>query len=618
MYSTSLTMTKLKCTLLLFIAFLFLLTPIFSNAQDNPVVDSLEKVLLTNPKDSTKMAIHDRLRRYFVRVELEKAKYHAQEMINLAKKLDLQNTMHRGQISLGQVLFYKGEYQNAIKSFLAAEPYFAEKNDSIPLGSIYNGLAVCYQDSDDSISLNYYYKAYDIFSDLNPKKAALALTDISNVHADNKEYYKAIELLEKSLKLLDPIKHKYYYNMVMLNLGNSLSETGSYAKAETIYTEILGSYQENKDLDLYAYAIGGLGYCETQQGKYKKGIIHLEEAVELGEKIGFREDLLNKLIDLSNAYQKSSDYKNAFLTLSKHKTLSDTLFSKEKEQILADAIQKFEVEKKDQEIALLNTENELATLKYQKTNRSRIFFIVLSLGLLLIIGLLYKLIQDRKKANQILKKKNDQIRKALNEKEVLLREIHHRVKNNLQVISSLLSIQSRKIDDPSAQEAMQESRNRVRSMALIHQNLYQDEQLVGVGTKEYIEKLSKSLVENYKVGDGQIDIETDIDDVKLDVDTIIPLGLILNELISNALKYAFDNRKKGKIIVKLKKVQSRLNLQVADDGVGIPETLAFQNSDSIGFRLIQAFSTKLGAELKIDSLGDGTKINMSIPNFKAA
>lgn len=212
--------------------------------------------------------------------------------------------------------------------------------------------------------------------------------------------------------------------------------------------------------------------------------------------------------------------------------------------------------------------------------------------------------------------KNEQISKALGDKQFLLKEIHHRVKNNLQVISSLLSLQSRQLEDPKAREAIQSGRNRVKSMVLIHQKLYQDEDLVGVDVVEYIEKLTRSLVESYKIRDTEIKIYTEVDEIKLDVDTIIPIGLILNELISNALKYAFEEDKEGTINVSLKKKEHCITLKVSDDGQGLPETFSIENSKSLGYRLIRAFAEKLKATLTVEHPPAGTTVSMLIRNPK--
>ncbi|HLV92463.1 MAG TPA: sensor histidine kinase [Aequorivita sp.] len=204
----------------------------------------------------------------------------------------------------------------------------------------------------------------------------------------------------------------------------------------------------------------------------------------------------------------------------------------------------------------------------------------------------------------------------MEEKNMLLKEIHHRVKNNLQVISSLLSLQQRQINDSKASQAIQEGRDRVKAMALIHQNLYQDTDLIGVETSVYVNKLAKSLIKNYKINDKAIKLNINVDPIKLDIDTIIPLGLVINELISNALKYAFTNKSSGTIDILLKSVNDTLVLSVSDNGQGLPENFSVDEVSSLGFRLIKAFSDKLKSELDISSSKEGTKISLIIPNLK--
>ena len=183
------------------------------------------------------------------------------------------------------------------------------------------------------------------------------------------------------------------------------------------------------------------------------------------------------------------------------------------------------------------------------------------------------------------KKAEEQIKASLREKEVLLREIHHRVKNNLQVISSLLSLQSRYIRNSQYAEMFTESRNRVRSMALIHEKLYQSEDLANIDSDEYIEILVRELIKSYKMDPDKIRIKIEVDDVSLGVDTAIPCGLIINELVSNSLKYAFPD-KKGEIIVALHPVKGKIELTVSDNGVGIPENIDFKNTKTLGLRLV--------------------------------
>ncbi len=213
------------------------------------------------------------------------------------------------------------------------------------------------------------------------------------------------------------------------------------------------------------------------------------------------------------------------------------------------------------------------------------------------------------------RKKTDEIIKAsLNEKEILLKEIHHRVKNNLQVISSLLNIQSGYVQDKAAQELFKESQNRVKSMALIHEKLYQSSDFARVDFASYIRSLTSYLFQSYAVAAKGLTLLTDIDDVHLGIDTSIPCGLMVNELVSNALKHAFPNGHGGEVRVSLKEQEGqRITLSVGDNGVGFPEDLDFRNVPSLGLQLISTLVGQLQGtiELKRDK-GTEFQINFCV------
>lgn len=240
-------------------------------------------------------------------------------------------------------------------------------------------------------------------------------------------------------------------------------------------------------------------------------------------------------------------------------------------------------------------------LELQRKNQEQIMlgggivFAVLLLIIAIVAGL------NVRKKNAILSEQKKIIEETLADREVLLREIHHRVKNNLQVISSLLSLQSRSIEDDSALEAVNESRNRVHSMALIHENLYNREDLRNIRISTYVAQLSEDILSSYNIEPEKIKLNTSIENVKLDVDEVIPLGLIINELITNALKYAFPKDQKGSISIHLKEEEQMIELKVTDNGVGIPEEVvnAGGRPKSLGMRLIKTFAKKLKAEWSI-------------------
>lgn len=215
-------------------------------------------------------------------------------------------------------------------------------------------------------------------------------------------------------------------------------------------------------------------------------------------------------------------------------------------------------------------------------------------------------ISDRKQAE-------NKIADSLREKEVLLREIHHRVKNNLQVICSLLNLQLRSLSDPTTRELLRESQNRVRSMALIHEKLYQSKNIASINLAEYINDLGNNLLSSYQIRPVQITLVTEIDStIYLDVDTAVPCGLILNELISNACKYAFEPETKGEIFIKaIKNENQELVLIVADNGKGLSQDIGLDNIKTLGLQLVKSLTNQLRGKIIIKR-NDGTQFYLTL------
>jgi len=205
------------------------------------------------------------------------------------------------------------------------------------------------------------------------------------------------------------------------------------------------------------------------------------------------------------------------------------------------------------------------------------------------------------------KRAEDQIRASLAEKEVLLKEIHHRVKNNLQVITSLLYLQSKDITDPTVRSLFLDSENRVRSIALVHERLYRSADLAQVNFGEYIRSLSGSLIGSYGDSSNSVRLVVDVEAVYLNIDVAIPCGLIMNELVSNCLKHAFPDGRPGEIRVELRRADDdHVILTVADDGVGFPKGLDARNTSSLGLQLVYTLTEQLGGKLELDGNAGAT------------
>ncbi|MEQ8423226.1 MAG: histidine kinase dimerization/phosphoacceptor domain -containing protein, partial [Cyclobacteriaceae bacterium] len=230
--------------------------------------------------------------------------------------------------------------------------------------------------------------------------------------------------------------------------------------------------------------------------------------------------------------------------------------------------------------------------------------------LIIMVGSLFYFFVGKQKANKQLEKQKRQIEINLREKESLLREIHHRVKNNLQVISSLLNMQSYHLDDPGMINAIAEGQSRVKAMALIHQKLYQTEQLTEIDFEEYTNQLINHLATAFGQPDKKINSKVSGANIKLDIDTAIPLGLILNELVTNAYKYAFEGVNEGDLAIELQRVDDhQYELTVADSGKGLPGDFDVTKLNSLGLKLVNMLIEQLDGQLTIQS-ENGTQFSI--------
>ena len=201
-----------------------------------------------------------------------------------------------------------------------------------------------------------------------------------------------------------------------------------------------------------------------------------------------------------------------------------------------------------------------------------------------------------------MKEAEELIIRSLQEKEILLKEIHHRVKNNLQVISSILNLQSAYTKDKNALAILKESQNRIKTMALIHESLYQANDFSKIDFSEYILNLADNLAYSYKINDVSVAMETEIEKgIILNIDKAIPSGLIINELISNAYKHAFKNSGAGNNLVNLKlKRNKKIIIEVSDNGVGMNEKIDYRNTESLGLQLVSTLVEQLNGEMKVE------------------
>jgi two-component sensor histidine kinase len=310
-------------------------------------------------------------------------------------------------------------------------------------------------------------------------------------------------------------------------------------------------------------------------------------------------------------YDKIQDYKNATAYLQRNMRINDSINASDtslRKQQLATIVAQYDLENSRRTIDQQQLEMEIAKNELQaQDERINLVFISLIFTLLGFAGLVYAYLKSIKNQRLIAEQKHI-IETSLVEKDSLLKEIHHRVKNNLQMVSSLLSLQTKNTRSKAAIEALEEGKTRVKAMALIHQKLYQNDDLSVIEMQGYIESLINSVQSVFKKGGHNINITIDAEGVELDIDRAIPFGLILNELVSNSFKYAFpEDDDDGKIYIHIRKNGEHGFFEYTDNGIGLPEDSEERADSSMGIRLMNRLVNQLQSTLNIDKTSDGVR-----------
>lgn len=300
-----------------------------------------------------------------------------------------------------------------------------------------------------------------------------------------------------------------------------------------------------------------------------------------------------------DAYEISQLLKQANDSLAKNETRQRIL----QEKLRYDSLQQSERNKTYQK-DLFQKQVEV------ESSRKIVYLVIAALALALLLALaFYRNYRNTKKANRIIAQQQQEteekkriIEISLTEKETLLKEIHHRVKNNLQIISSLLNLQANRTDDENLKRIMNEAKNRISSMALIHQKIYQSGNLSSVDFQAYIGQMAQSIDANFNNEKKNITQHIDTHGISLDIDTSIPLGLIINELLTNSYKYAFSGRSSGTISISLKeKNAEELELHVSDDGKGLPVGFDPATLNSLGVKLVKGLASQVKGTVRFES-----------------
>jgi two-component sensor histidine kinase len=504
--------------------------------------------------------------------------------------------------NIGVVFYYKGQLDSALYYYLASEPKFESINDEQNLSRLYNNLGRIYEKTNQlEHALEVSRNSILIKERLGDTKGLLnTYTNMSSIYQRLDNYDSALYYSNKCIAKSKDIGDLYVYKAELVNIGIIHKNLDNNKKAIEAFEEAESLILDKEDPYILSQIYHNLGEFYFDQNELNKAESYINKTREVLLEEDYLETAL-KHYHLSYAYHKRRDNStDALFNLERYLDLNEKFISQELISKTSELEQLYQKEKRELEIETLNAENQIKSLSIEKNAREKNGLILLTVLVIGISILMYKLYSNKQK--------------SLRERDLLLKEIHHRVKNNLQVISSLLNLQADSLESDAAKDAVKEGQHRVKSMALIHQKLYSAEDVRGVDVQDYLENLSKELFKAFGVDEDKINWKVNTNGLKLDIDTIIPLGLIINELITNSIKYAFEGNESGILEIQMKEEGESLNVVVSDNGKGFDEK-ALLNSNAFGWKMIQSLSRKLKASVVVTA-ENGTRVDLMLSRYK--
>jgi two-component sensor histidine kinase len=441
----------------------------------------------------------------------------------------------------------------------------------------------------------------------NKGNIARCLINIASIYNRQEKYDSALAIYNKALIELTDQNNVRGLSIVHNNVSAIYINLTQYKKAEEELKKAIAYKKELNDVRGMAIASNNMADLLTKMGRYNEAQTWAATSLALSKEANSKRQELEALLFSAQIEKALGQFKNSTGFYQKYIVLKDSLDKAEKSKEIQEVQEKYQTAQRKKEIAELEIQNQQSLLDAKESANQRNVLILLLAIILIIVGFLIFLNNSKQKSNKLLSQ-------ALGEKETLLKEIHHRVKNNLQVISSLLNLQAGSLDNEEVIEAVREGQNRVKSMALIHEKLYQETDLRGVDVKSYLEHLVEELFTAFGVDREAINSQVVTNDLKLDIDTVIPLGLILNELITNTLKYAFNKTANGTLTIAIEEKDDKLVVLVKDNGKGV-DPQEIETSNSFGWKMIRSLSRKLKAEIAIFN-ENGTTVTLTLNRYK--
>ncbi len=536
-----------------------------------------------------------------------KAREYYFKAFDLDKELADTTGMSSSANYIGMMYANQGAYSDALKFYFVSLRLNEKMKDKFSIAVSYNNIGNINDllgEYDEALS--FYFKSLQLKQEMNNKSGvANTLNNIGEIYKKLGKFPEAMDYYLRSLELKKELKNKSGMANTLNNIGDVYVLKQEYKAALNYYNQSLLLLEELDDKDGKATVNDNIGALYFKMQQYVSAIEYLKTGLKLAVDVGSTEEQRKAYMSLSDVYEKLGDYKQANEYIKQNALIKDSLLNDRNNKQISEMQAKYEYEKNKKEITYLMKEQDLQKLAIYNSRMLSLSAFIGFVMLLIIVIVYINGYRQKRRANQLLIVQNTDMRKQKDEKELLLKEIHHRVKNNLQIINSLLRLQSHQIEDKRALAMFEECQNRIISMAIIHEKLYRSEDLANIDTKNYIETLAASLIRSYRT-DMEVELEVNCTVSSVGIDTLMPLGLILNELISNSLKYAFTDRSGGNIQIGLnKKYNGEFEMTVQDNGIGLPADFSWEDSTTLGIELIKTLVEQVDGTIE-KMAGPGT------------
>ena len=544
--------------------------------------------------------------------EFDSSKIKYQQALEIFKNNNSQKNIATATIRIGVVELRNGKYDNAMKYFLEALKISEQIHDKFGEMEANYSISWAYLDRKNyKTALEYLKKAEQINDSIPFSSTSLNIFNhLGVVYRETGDYKQAEYYLEKGVKMSTDIENQGLNITLINNLASVYSKRGFKNKAIKLQEEAL---ERARTLGNYLRELQVLyGLAKTYgEDESSKAIFYLNEAVVLARQKANYNQETRYLKAIIPFYLEEGNYKQAYLMKEREHKLADSFYYNTMSKNIESLKAEYELSKsnvKVKELALLNNKRQM---ELEKANILRNVTFAGTALLLVILVLLYNQYRIKQQSNKEISKKNLSLQHLLDEKEWLLKEVHHRVKNNLHTVMSLLETQSAYLKD-DALAAIQNSQHRVYAMSLIHQKLYQLENSTNINMAVYLPELIDYLRDSFDAHQ-RIRFRSDIENIQLDISKAIPVGLILNESITNAIKYAFPGNAYGEIEIQMKRTENnRISLYVKDNGIGLPFDWEKIQKNSLGLKLMKGLSEDIHGKFSIEQI-NGTKVKIEFP-----